>query len=130
MKAQIIKTKGGESVILPRAEYDALVKRANSALDEDVGTARVIVKSKAALAAGYDIELPAEVAEAIARGENPLRVIREWRNMTQMELGEHKTNIGQGMISALESGARKGTAAVWKELALKLRVPMDLLVPE
>jgi transcriptional regulator with XRE-family HTH domain len=73
--------------------------------------------------------LPAEIAEAIARGENPLRVIREWRGKTQMYLA-FKTNIDQSTISGLENGQRRGTTAVWKRLACVLSVPMDVLIPD
>lgn len=76
------------------------------------------------------MELPAKVAEAIARGENPLRVIRAWRGMTQKDLGEAKTNLGQSTISALENGMRRGTTAVWRKLASVLGVPMDVLIPD
>jgi hypothetical protein len=130
MKPQFIKTESGELVVLPRRDYDALVKRAKSAKTEDDGITRIVARSDATLAAGDEIELPASVAEAIARGENALRVIREWRGMTQMYLGEMKTDIGQSAISALENGTRRGTAAVWKRLAEVLRVPTDLLIPD
>jgi DNA-binding XRE family transcriptional regulator len=130
MKPQIIKTENDELVVLPRRDYEALVKRAKKAGSEDDGTARIVAKSNAALAAGQEMELPAHVAEAIARGENALRVIREWRDMTQLYLGETKTNIGQSTISALENGTRRGTTAVWKQLAAALRVPMDVLIPD
>jgi DNA-binding XRE family transcriptional regulator len=130
MKPQFIKTESGELVVLPRRDYDALVKRAKGAKTEDDGITRIVARSDATLAAGDEIELPASVAEAIARGENALRVIREWRGMTQMYLGEMKTDIGQSAISALENGTRRGTAAVWKRLAEVLRVPTDLLIPD
>jgi antitoxin component HigA of HigAB toxin-antitoxin module len=129
VKPQIIKTENGELVVLPRTDYEALVKRAKITTGEDEGVARIVAKSTAALAEGRDVELPAKVAEAIARGENPLRVIREWRDMTQIYLGEIKTNIGQSTISALENGTRRGTTAVWKRLADVLQVPMDVLIP-
>ena len=130
MKPQFIKTESGELVVLARRDYDALVKRAKGVRGEDEGTARIIARSDAALEAGDEIELPAAVAEAIARGESALRVVREWRSMTQMYLGEIKTNIGQSTISALENGTRRGTAAVWRQLAEVLRVPTDLLIPD
>ena len=98
--------------------------------NEDTGTARIVARSNAALKAGREVELPADVAEAIARGENALRVIREWRAMTQTELGERKTKIGQPTISALENGTRRGTTAVWKRLAAVLEVPMEMLIPQ
>jgi hypothetical protein len=129
MKPQVIKTETGELIVLPRRDYDALVRRAKRAGGEDEGTARVVARSNAALAAGQEMELPAEVAEAIAHGENPLRVIREWRGKTQMYLS-FKTDIDQSTISALENGTRQGTTAVWKRLASVLRVPMDVLIPD
>jgi DNA-binding XRE family transcriptional regulator len=128
MKPQFIKTESGELVVLARSDYDALVKRAKGA-NEDEGTARIIARSDAALGAGQELELPADVAEAIARGENPLRVIRDWRGKTQMYLA-FKTNIDQSTISALENGTRRGTVTVWKRLADALRVPTDLLIPD
>jgi len=129
MKPQFIKTESGELVVLARSEYESLVKRAKGARSEDEGTARIVARSGTALDAGDDIELPAAVAERIARGENPLRVIREWKDHTQMHLS-YKTDIDQSTISALENGTRKGTTAVWKRLASFLGVPMDLLIPD
>jgi DNA-binding XRE family transcriptional regulator len=130
MKPQFIKTEGEELVVLPRRDYEALIKRAKAADSEDAGTARIVARSEAALTTGDEVELPASVAEAIASGQNALRVIREWRGMTQMQLGEMKTNIGQSTISALENGSRRGTTAVWKQLAKVLGVPMDLLIAD
>jgi DNA-binding XRE family transcriptional regulator len=130
MKPQFIKTEGEELVVLPRRDYEALVKRAKKVSNEGEKIARIVKKSDEALAAGDEVELPSKVAEAIARGENPLRVIREWRGMTQMYLGETKTDVGQSTISALESGSRRGTTAVWKQLARVLEVPMDILIPD
>lgn len=130
MKPQFIKTENGELVVLPRSDYEALVKRAKGSKSEDAAIAQIVARSTAALEAGSEIELPASVAEAIARGENALRVIREWRGMTQMYLGEMKTSVGQSTVSALENATRRGTAAVWKQLAQALRVPTDLLIPD
>lgn len=130
MKPQFIKTESEELVVLPRRDYEALVRRAKVVAGEDAGIVRIVAKSNAALASGEEVELPAKVAEAIARGENPLRIVREWRGMTQMYLGDVKTGIGQSTISALENGSRRGTTAVWKQLAKVLDVPMDLLIPD
>jgi DNA-binding XRE family transcriptional regulator len=128
MRPQFIKIENGsELVILARKDFDDLLRRAKD--NEDTGTARIVARSNAALKAGREVELPADVAEAIARGENALRVIREWRAMTQTELGERKTKIGQPTISALENGTRRGTTAVWKRLAAVLGVPMEVLIP-
>jgi transcriptional regulator with XRE-family HTH domain len=47
--------------------------------------------------------------------------------MTQLYLS-FKTDIGQGYISDLESGRRKGTTAALKKIAAAMNVPLDLLV--
>lgn len=129
MKPQFIKTdEGVELVVLPREDYEALLARAKN--NEGVETGRIIARGNADIEASFDIKLPAQVAEAIAEGQNPLRVIREWRGWTQVHLGEVKTNIGQSTISALENGIRRGTLAFWKELADVLKVPMEILIPD
>jgi predicted transcriptional regulator len=70
--------------------------------------------------------VPKAVIDRIADGENPLRVLREWRDVTQLHLSS-KTDIGQGYISGLENGRRKGTTAALKKIAKALNVPLDLL---
>lgn len=125
MTVQFKKTDKGEVAILPRKEYEALVAKAAEA-DEDAGTARLVARARKEIAAGGAV-IPLDVVNRIADGENPVRVIREWRDITQLHLA-HKTNIGQGYISDLENGRRKGTVAALKEIARVLEVPLDLLV--
>jgi len=125
MTVQFKKTGKGEVAILPRKEYEALVAKANEA-DEDAGTARLVARARKEIAEGATV-VPLDVVNRIADGENPVRVIREWRDITQLHLA-HKTDIGQGYISDLENGRRKGTVAALKEIARVLEVPLDLLV--
>ncbi len=66
--------------------------------------------------------------DRLAKGENPVRVLREWRDVTQLCLS-FKTNLSQGYISDVETGRRKGTAAALRLIADTLKVPLDLLVP-
>jgi len=51
-----------------------------------------------------------------------LKAIRERSGLSQSELAR-QTGLGQGYISALESGARKGSPASIKTLADALVVP-------
>ncbi len=125
MTVRFEKTKKGEVAILPRAEYEALVTRAAEA-DEDAGTARIVARARKEIAAGAPL-IPKEVVDRIASGENPIRVLREWRDVTQMYL-TFKTGIGQGYISDLETGRRKGTTDALKRIAAELNVPLDMLV--
>jgi DNA-binding XRE family transcriptional regulator len=125
MAVQFKKTGKGEVAILPRKEYEALVAKVAEA-DEDEGTARLVARARREIAAGAAV-IPFDVVNRIAEGEHPVRVVREWRDMTQLQLAQ-KADIGQGYISDLENGRRKGTVAALKEIARVLDVPLDLLV--
>jgi hypothetical protein len=125
MTVRFKMTDKGEIAILPRKEYEALAAKAQEA-DEDFGTARLVVRARKDIAAGMPL-IPKEVVDRIARGENTLRVLREWRGKTQIYISQ-KTNIGQGYISDLESGRRKGAIAALKKIADVLKVPLDLIV--
>ncbi len=122
---QIIRTPGGEElVVLPRAEYEALLERAEHA-DEDADDIAVYDARKADLAAG-GVVLPPEVGAAILRGDSRLKAIRHWRDLTQLHLAA-KADIGQGHLSDLESGRRTGTPETIAKLAQALDVPVAWL---
>ena len=122
---QIIRAPGGEElVVLPRAEYEALLERADREA-EDAEDAAIYDARKASLAAGGAV-LPPEVSAAILRGESRLRAIRNWRDVTQSHLS-FQTGIGQGYLSDLESGRRTGTPETLAKLAQALDVPGEWL---
>jgi ribosome-binding protein aMBF1 (putative translation factor) len=125
MTVRFKMTEKGEVAILPRKDYEALVAKAKEA-DEDLGSSRLVARARKEIAAGIPL-IPKEVVDRIAEGENALRVLREWRGRTQLYIA-HKTNLGQGYISDLESGRRKGTIAALKKMADALKVPLDLIV--
>jgi ribosome-binding protein aMBF1 (putative translation factor) len=125
MNVRFQKTRRGEIAILPRKEYEALVAKAAES-DEDVGTARLVARARKEVAAGVPL-LPKEFVDRLAKGENAVRVLREWRGVTQMYLSL-KTNLSQGYISDIENGRRTGTLAALRRIADALKVPLDLLV--
>jgi len=125
MGVRFQKTPRGEVAILPRKEYELLVAKASEA-DEDVGTARIVARAKKEIAGGGPL-LPKDVVDRMANGENPVRVLREWRGETQMYLAS-KTDLSQGHISDIENGRRVGTVAALRLIANVLSVPLDLLV--
>jgi Helix-turn-helix len=125
MNVRFKRTDKGEVAILPRKEYEALAAKAAEA-DEDFGTARLVARARKEIAAGAPL-IPKAIVDRIAKGENALRVLREWRDVPQLYLS-FKTDIGQGYISDLENGRRKGTTAALKRIADVLKVPLDLLV--
>jgi hypothetical protein len=133
MGVRFQKTPRGEIAILPRKEYERLVARASEA-DEDAGTARLVARARTEVAEGGPL-LPKDIVDRLADGENPVRVLREWRDrdwpggMTQMYLS-YKTGLSQGYTSDIENGRRTGTAAALRVIANVLQVPLDLLVPD
>jgi hypothetical protein len=126
MNVRFQKTARGEVAILPRKEYEVLVAKAAEA-DEDAGTARLVARARSEIAAGAPL-LPKHMVDRLANGENPIRVLREWRDVTQLHLS-YKTGLSQGYISDVETGRRKGTATALRRIADFLKVPLDLLVP-
>ena len=133
MSVRLQKTPRGEVAILPRKDYELLVAKAAEA-DEDAGTARIVTRARKEIAAGAPL-LPKDVVDRMANGENPVRVLREWRDrdwpdgMTQMYLS-FKTDLSQSYISDIETGRRTGTAAALRLIANALDVPLDLLVQD
>jgi hypothetical protein len=125
MNVRFQKTPRGEVAILPRKEYEALAAKAAEA-DEDAGTARIVARARSEVAAGAPL-LPKDVADRFARGDNPVRVLREWRDMTQLHLS-FKTGLSQGYVSDVETGRRKGAAKALRRIADVLKVPLDLIV--
>ena len=122
---QIIRTANGEElVVLPRAEYEALLGRADQEA-EDADDVAIYDARKAELDAG-GIVLPETVSAAMLRGDSRLKAIRKWRDMTQLHI-ESKTDIGQGYLSDLESGRRTGTPETVAKLAKVLKVPVEWL---
>jgi DNA-binding XRE family transcriptional regulator len=69
--------------------------------------------------------LPPAILKKISDGENPVRAIRQFRLMTQRELGE-RCGIRPNHISAIERGMSYGLKTA-KRLADALAVPVDLL---
>ena len=124
MNVRFKMTNKGEVAILPRKEYEALAAKAREA-DEDIGTGRLVARARKEIAAGTPL-IPKEIVDRIIAGENALRLIRKWRGKSQLYVSS-KTDLGQGYISDLESGRRKGTTAVLKKIADVLKVPLDLI---
>ncbi|MFN3911028.1 helix-turn-helix domain-containing protein [Hyphomonas sp.] len=80
---------------------------------------------KAAGVSGF-APLPAILLKRIQDGENPVRAIRQFRLMTQRELGE-RSGIRPNHISAIERGMSYGLKTA-KRLAEALEVQVDLLL--
>lgn len=120
MSVQTITTPNGERlVVLPEAEYQALVAAA-----EDAADVAAVQAFRRKLAAGEEEFVPGDVAARLLDGESPIRVWREHRGFTSAALAE-RAGIGQGYLSQIETGKREGTIETLKKLAEALGVSLD-----
>jgi ribosome-binding protein aMBF1 (putative translation factor) len=70
--------------------------------------------------------IPLEVVKRLLEDENPVKVWREHRGLTQQVLA-HAAGLPQSTIARLESGERKGTVAQMRKLAGALGINLDTL---
>jgi DNA-binding Xre family transcriptional regulator len=122
---QIIETPGGERLaVMPFTEYERLVSAAVSAAFEDSDDAVLYDEAKRQLDSGEDELVPESIADRLIEGECPIKVWREYRNMSGRELAE-KATLSAAYVSQLESGERKGSIQTLKKLAGALGVSVD-----
>lgn len=108
-----------EMVTIPRHEYDFL--RAAAANLADL---QAYDRARAALAAGEDELIPAAFADRLLNGENPLRVWRDLRGLTQAALAE-RAGVGRVTVAEIETGRKQGSVATLRALADALGITLD-----
>lgn len=99
-----------------------LYERLSSAL-EDAKDAQLF---DAAKASDDGFRIPASVANAILNGEQPVKVWREHRGLTQEALAE-KTGISKAYLCQIETRKRVGALKTLKAIAGALAVSMNEL---
>ncbi len=109
---------GMGSITIDRSEYDRLV--ADSELLADI-------RAYDAALADPGEGMPLAVFKRILDGENPVRVIREWRGLTQAELAR-KTGLHRVQVHDVETGKSRGSVDTLKTIAEGLGVGMDDVV--
>jgi DNA-binding XRE family transcriptional regulator len=120
MNKQVITTPGGERLVLvPEAEFDALVDKA-----EDSRAAAAHEEFRRKLAAGEEELLPADMVKRLIEGEHPVRVWRTHRGLSGKALAT-AAGIAAGYLSQIEKGQRDGTLDTYRKLAAALRVAID-----
>jgi DNA-binding XRE family transcriptional regulator len=119
MKAQLLKKDGKtEFAVLPIAEYRKLLQRLEEL--EDVRDFRDYKRSPVE-------SFPAEVVNRLLDGDNPVKVWREYRGLTQSQLAE-ETGVTVAHISQIESGKRECSVKLLKALAATLDVDVEMLL--
>lgn len=108
-----------EMVTIPREEYDRL-----RAAAEDLADLQSYDRAKAALGAGGDELIPSDYANRLLDGENPLRVYRDLRGLTQATLAE-RAGVNRVTVAEIETGRKQGSIATLRALAGALDVTLD-----
>lgn len=122
MNVQIIEKDGNpEWAVIPYKEYLHLIEEAE--MLQDIGDYDLAIE---AIEQGEEL-IPSEVTYAILDGENPIRVWRENRGLTQRQLSE-AAGISKPYLSQIESGKRTGTMEVLSAIANALNLTIDDVV--
>ena len=111
-----------EMITITREEYDRLREAA-----EDLADIAAFDRAKADLAAGRDELIPAAFVDRMLAGENPLRVFRDLRGLTQSALAT-ASGVNRVQIADIEAGRKTGSVATLAKLAAALDVLLDDLV--
>ena len=105
-------------VVLPIQEYHELLEKVQDFQD--------IQEVKKHIEEGGET-FPMEVVLALSKGQNPIKVYRKYRGLSQTSLAS-KLKISKQYISQLESGERHGTTKVLKEIAKILNLDLEDIV--
>jgi DNA-binding XRE family transcriptional regulator len=121
MKAQLLKKDGKpEFAVLPIAEYRRLLQRLEEL--EETKDFRDYKRNPAE-------SFPAEVVNRLLDGDNPVKVWREYRGLTQSQLAA-TTGVTVAHISQIESGKRECSVKLLRSLAGALVVDVEMLLSD
>ncbi|MBX2997883.1 MAG: helix-turn-helix transcriptional regulator [Caldilineaceae bacterium] len=122
MKVQIIEKNGQiEWAVIPYAEYQRLLEASEMLAD-----IQAYDLAKAEIDAGEEL-IPSTVVYRLLDGENPIRVWREHRGLTQQQVAD-QAGISKPYLSQLESGKRQGRIDMLQKIAQVLVVSLEDLV--
>lgn len=119
---QIINKNGQpEWAVIPFKDYQKLINDSEMLMD-----VKAYDDAKKAIAEGEEI-VPSEVTFRIIDGENPLKVWREYRKLTQKQLVD-KVGVSKAYLSQIESRKRKGTIEVLSSIAIALDLTLEDII--
>jgi DNA-binding XRE family transcriptional regulator len=120
---QVIERDGKpEWAVLP---YDVYLQLAEEA--EMLQDIRDFDTIKTAIEQGNEELIPSKVTFALLDGENPIKVWREYRGLTQKQLAK-LVEISVPYLSQIETGKRTGSTEVLLALARSLKITLDDIV--
>lgn len=121
-KPQIINGRDGKPAyaVLAIEDYERLVARAEDKADAALARERRATPGE---------PIPHAVVKAILDCAQPVKVVREWRGMSQPELAA-AADTGTVYVSQIERRIRHASKKVRAKLAAALRVDEDMLEDE
>ena len=123
MSVQILEHNGEPAfVVMPIEEYQKLCMPR-----EDAADAATIERMSSAVASGHEETFPAELVNALIDGGNPVRLFREYRQISPANLAE-VCGVSRAHIYQIESGKRAMSIELLRKLVTALRVDADLLI--
>ena len=120
---QIIERDGKpEWAVLPYEVYLQLADEAEMLQDiRDYDSVKTTIEQ------GKEELIPGEITFALLDGEHPIKVWREYRELTQQQLAE-LVEISTPYLSQIETNKRTGTTEVLLAIAKALKVRLDDIV--
>ena len=123
MKVQVIEKDGRpEWAVIPYADYELLMEAAESLQD-----VRDYDAVKKALGTGSEELVPADVADQLLNGENPVRVWRKHRGLSVSDLAA-ACELTPAAVSQIENGKRSPSVEKLKVIAAALNVEVDDII--
>jgi len=96
MKTEIIQRKGKSFAVVPLKDFEQL-KHDAQMLDD--------IRAYDSAKSRKEEAFPAQVADRLVDGENPIRVFREYRGLTQQQLAK-AAGIARPYLAELEAGKK------------------------
>lgn len=146
MPVQVIAGRDGKPAfaVVPFEAFSTLLTYARKGAAEDSNTLGPLKKLEwnwNKLAANNDEDIavyddaktreeesfPLEIADRMIGGENPTKVFREYRGLTQKQLAK-KTGTSAAYLSQIETGRRAGSIKLLRRLAGALDVEVEDLI--
>lgn len=112
----------GEMISIPLEEYRSL-----QAAAEELADLQAYDRTLAQLASGDEELLPTEFVKRMLSGESPLRIWREFRELTQTALAA-ASNVNRVQIADIEARRKSGSIETVKKLAEALGITLDELI--
>ena len=123
MKTQFIEKDGKpEFAVLSYGEYKNLVREL-----EELQDIRDFDHAMKKIEDGEDTLVPSEIVYRILDGVHPIKVWREYRNLTLHELAQ-QCDVSDAAISQIENGKREPSVKLLKTIAETLSVELDDLI--